>query len=184
MILQSAVPHLNFESGVPTMYAEELRTRMQQRELRLTEFWILWQKEYIRNLPHVVSKFTAKGNIGIGSVVLIREDNLKRLKWPMARVIELHSGRDGKVRCASLKTVKGVVIRPVQRLHNLEISDCPGGAISASDAPSSAIATNSSKITNNSLAEAKVVTRPPMMENHRFTKKTMSYLFVYRVQEE
>ena len=35
---------------------------------------------------------------------------------------ELFPGKDGVVRSVNVKTSKGVVCRPVQRLHNLEIS--------------------------------------------------------------
>ncbi|UYV63873.1 hypothetical protein LAZ67_2005869 [Cordylochernes scorpioides] len=44
-----------------------------------------------------------------------------RVNWPLARVVEVYPGRDGPVRVAKLRTSKGVQIRPVQRLYNLEI---------------------------------------------------------------
>ncbi|UYV63876.1 hypothetical protein LAZ67_2005872 [Cordylochernes scorpioides] len=59
--------------------------------------------------------------IKVGDLVLIGQDNAKRVNWPLARVVEVYPGRDGPVRVAKLRTSKGVQIRPVQRLYNLEI---------------------------------------------------------------
>ena len=41
----------------------------------------------------------------------------------MGRVIKLHYGRDNQVRSVDLQMSKGVLTRPVQRLHRLEIHD-------------------------------------------------------------
>ena len=60
--------------------------------------------------------------IKIGDVLLISEDNVSRGKWPMERVERLVPGKDGLVRIVTLKTQKGRLRRPVQRLHRLEAS--------------------------------------------------------------
>ncbi|GFW61542.1 DUF5641 domain-containing protein [Trichonephila clavipes] len=39
----------------------------------------------------------------------------------MAKIIELIPGRDGKIRTVKLKTQHGTVLRPVQRVHPLDI---------------------------------------------------------------
>ncbi|GFQ73433.1 integrase catalytic domain-containing protein [Trichonephila clavata] len=44
-----------------------------------------------------------------------------RQLWRLGKNIEIHKGRDGKVRSATLKTSTGVIKRPVQLLYNLEI---------------------------------------------------------------
>ncbi|GFT67839.1 DUF5641 domain-containing protein [Nephila pilipes] len=54
-------------------------------------------------------------------VVLIGDDNKKRLFWSIAKIIELIPGRDGEIRTVRLKTQHGSVIRPVQRIFPLEI---------------------------------------------------------------
>ncbi|GFW81637.1 DUF5641 domain-containing protein [Trichonephila clavipes] len=48
----------------------------------------------------------------IGEMVLIGNDNKKRLSWPIAKIIELIPGRDGEIRTVRLKTQHGTVIRP------------------------------------------------------------------------
>ena len=84
-------------------------------------FWTAWSKDYLRNLPPIVNKFKAKGKIQEGSLVLIQEDNTPRMKWPMGLVKRVFPGRDGLVRSVEIKTSRGLVVQPIQRLHNLEI---------------------------------------------------------------
>lgn len=57
-----------------------------------------------------------------GDAVLIGNDLQKRIDWPLARVIELYPGKEGNLRVAMLRTVKGEYIRPIQRLYHLEKS--------------------------------------------------------------
>ena len=40
-------------------------------------------------------------------------------RWPLARVIEVHPGQDGKVRVVTIKTSKGVYTRRVVKLVTL-----------------------------------------------------------------
>ncbi|GFT84325.1 integrase catalytic domain-containing protein [Trichonephila clavipes] len=54
-------------------------------------------------------------------VVLVGDDNKKRLFWALAKIIELIPGRDGKIRTVRLKTQHGKMLRPIQRIYPLEI---------------------------------------------------------------
>ena len=63
------------------------------------------------SLPPTVPNSKVQGNLKVGSVVLIKEDNTPKIKWPLGRVIELHPGRGELVRSVTLKTAKGVVKR-------------------------------------------------------------------------
>lgn len=58
----------------------------------------------------------------IGDVMLISEDKVSRGKWPIGRVERLLPGKDGLIRTVVLKTKKGLLRRPVQRLPRLEAS--------------------------------------------------------------
>ena len=53
-------------------------------------------------------------------VVLISEDNLPRGKWRIGNVIQTYPGKDDRVRTVKLQTKKGIINRPVQKLHLLE----------------------------------------------------------------
>ena len=77
-----------------------------------------------RNLPPADQKFRKTGQIEVGSVVLIEEDNMPKMKWSVGVVKKLHMGRDGIPRAAGLDTCHGQRTRAIQRLYNLEITDC------------------------------------------------------------
>ncbi|GFR29087.1 integrase catalytic domain-containing protein [Trichonephila clavata] len=54
-------------------------------------------------------------------MVLIGDDNKKRLSWPIAKIIELIPGQYGEIHTVRLKTQHGTVIYPVQRIFRLEV---------------------------------------------------------------
>ena len=94
------------------------RYRYQQR--LQNHFWSRWLREYLPSLT-VRQKWT-KEEIPLKEkdVVLISEDNVSRGKWRIGKVIETFPGRDGRVRTVKIATKKGMINRPVQRLHLLE----------------------------------------------------------------
>lgn len=59
--------------------------------------------------------------MAVGDVVLVGNDIQKRLDWPLAIVKEVFPGKDGHTRVVRLKTEKGELIRPIQRLIPLEV---------------------------------------------------------------
>lgn len=86
----------------------------------LQKFWEIWASNYIRNLPKVVPHQTERNTIKKGSIVLVEEDGITRLQWPMGRVVEVYPGKDKRVRSVRIKTSKGEIVRPVNRLCHLE----------------------------------------------------------------
>ena len=89
--------------------------------LRQEDFWKVWSNDYLRNLPAAFQKFRKEGNVQVGSVVLIREDGLPRMKWLLGVVEKLHEGKDGVPRAVEVRTPQGKKTRAIQRLYNLEI---------------------------------------------------------------
>ncbi|UYV76985.1 hypothetical protein LAZ67_14002708, partial [Cordylochernes scorpioides] len=49
-------------------------------------------------------------------------EDQKRIDWPMAKIEELIPGRDGKIRVARVKTKRGVLMRPIQKIYPLEVT--------------------------------------------------------------
>ncbi|KAJ8914514.1 hypothetical protein NQ315_002787 [Exocentrus adspersus] len=74
--------------------------------------------EYLGQLGSARGKNS--NEIKINELVLIGNDFSKRIDWPLGRVVELIPGRDGGLRFVRVKTTKGVLLRPVQRLFPLE----------------------------------------------------------------
>ena len=97
----------------------DLVTRREALNEQLDEFWQRWTDEYVKNLP-LCSGANVQEVVKVGTVVLIREDGLPRLRWPTGVIQAVFPGKDGVVRAVEVKTSKGVYKRPVQRLHILE----------------------------------------------------------------
>ena len=79
-------------------------------------FWARWSKEYLINLKKINKwKFPSR-NIAVGDIVVLQEDNLVPSKWQLAKIVEVHPGRDGLVRVATIRTCSGTYKRPVTKL--------------------------------------------------------------------
>ena len=61
--------------------------------------------------------------IQIGDVVLIEDENRKRVLWPLGQIIQVYPGNDGEVRVVKVKTSKGELVRPVQKIYPLEVRE-------------------------------------------------------------
>ena len=53
-------------------------------------------------------------------VVLISEDNIPRGKWKLGKIVDTFPGKDGQIHTVRVQTKKGMLNRPVQKLHLLE----------------------------------------------------------------
>lgn len=58
-------------------------------------------------------------------MVILKEDNIPPLSWPLGRITEIHPGHDGIVRAATVKTTKGSYKRPITRLCLLPFDNEP-----------------------------------------------------------
>ena len=60
-------------------------------------------------------------NFDVGELVLIADKRVPRNLWPLGRIIEVHPGRDGKVRSVNIRTKSSVFKRPIVDLVRLEL---------------------------------------------------------------
>lgn len=79
-------------------------------------FWKQWSSEYLTELQRRSKWRRPINSLRRGDVVLIKEDNLKPLQWSMARVQEVHYGKDGLVRVVTLRHGNRTFMRPVNKL--------------------------------------------------------------------
>lgn len=79
-------------------------------------------------LEQLARRITKRRNISvkIGDIVLVGQDNRKRLDWPLAQIIKVFPSKDDIVRLAKVKTATGELVRPIQRLYPVETSDTSG----------------------------------------------------------
>ncbi|XP_058810071.1 uncharacterized protein LOC131675193 [Phymastichus coffea] len=80
-----------------------------------------FRTEYLSRLILKSNSVKESRSIKVGEVVLIGDDNKKRIDWPLAKIEKLIQGRDGVARVAVLKTKDGILKRPLQRIYPLEI---------------------------------------------------------------
>ncbi|GFX75872.1 DUF5641 domain-containing protein [Trichonephila clavipes] len=57
----------------------------------------------------------------IGDIVLISNESLKMIDWPLRRLLQIYTSGDDIVRRSKVKTLSGVVVRPIQKLCPLEL---------------------------------------------------------------
>ena len=55
-------------------------------------------------------------NLSVGVLVIANEDGMIPTTWPLGRVIEVFTGKDGIMRVVNVKTKNGIFKRPVHKL--------------------------------------------------------------------
>ncbi|XP_043480434.1 uncharacterized protein LOC122510088 [Leptopilina heterotoma] len=112
------------EIGVPDLdmlYTEKLNKKLKYRQKIFNDLRARFRSEYLGQLTLKNSKKETR-KINIGDVVLIGDDNLKRIDWPLALVVDSIAGRDNECRVFVLKTKKGILKRAIQRIYPLEVT--------------------------------------------------------------
>ncbi|XP_036146020.1 uncharacterized protein LOC118646675 [Monomorium pharaonis] len=78
--------------------------RYQHLQQLVQHFWNRWKIEYLHKLQ-MRNKWNdpTVNLLKPGTLVIVREDHSLPLKWPMARITEIHPGQDGVTRVVTLK---------------------------------------------------------------------------------
>lgn len=97
-----------------------LNQKRHKRQMIMNELRQRFSVEYLAQLPFRKGD-TETRRIEVGEIVLIADENKKKINWPLARVIDIYPGKSNKVRVAKVKTAKSVLVRPVKNLIPLEI---------------------------------------------------------------
>ncbi|KAL0861810.1 hypothetical protein ABMA27_009282 [Loxostege sticticalis] len=74
-------------------------------------FWKQWNKQYLVMLQNRPKWKGVKPNLQVGTLVILRDENVSPLCWPMGRIVNVMPGKDGKVRALDVKTSKGYIMR-------------------------------------------------------------------------
>ncbi|XP_062542374.1 uncharacterized protein LOC134210340 [Armigeres subalbatus] len=98
-------------TAIPEPSLQELNqsrlSRWQRVQYFLQHIWKRWSTQYLSSL-HARTKWSRlRNNILVGTMVLLREDNLPPLRWRMGRVSEIHPGKDGNIRVVKVRTKDG-----------------------------------------------------------------------------
>ncbi|XP_058817515.1 uncharacterized protein LOC131680822 [Topomyia yanbarensis] len=88
----------------------------QRMQLLHQQFWHRWRTEYLQELQRETSVHSENTSIRPGQLAVVLDDFQAPLKWPLARIVNLHPGQDGLVRVVTLRTAKGIIQRPVVKI--------------------------------------------------------------------
>ncbi|XP_028425847.1 uncharacterized protein LOC114549652 [Perca flavescens] len=99
---------LTMKSSVPLpppgkFVAEDVYAKKRWRRVQyLTEqFWSRWKKEYLTNIILRQRWHSARRNVQIGDIVIVKEDEVPRNEWRIGRVLDVCKDEDGS--CVKLQ---------------------------------------------------------------------------------
>lgn len=95
---------------------KNLRSRKELLDQMVRSYWKRWRLEYLNTLQVRQKWLTNTDNVKIGTVVLIHQDDVPPLRWPLGIVQEVYPGKDGRVRVALIKTASSTFKRPIVKL--------------------------------------------------------------------
>lgn len=81
-----------------------------------------WKNNYLHQLQNRPKWFNKQPNINIGDLVLLKEDSQPH-RWPLARVVDVHPGKDDLTRVVTLKTDHNIVKRPIVKICPLPLNN-------------------------------------------------------------
>lgn len=80
------------------------------------DFWKRWKSEYLNTLQQRLKWTSPCSTIKLNTLVLIKDENKHPLQWTLGRIVELHSGSDGRTRVVTVQTKTGKFKRPIVKL--------------------------------------------------------------------
>ncbi|XP_062535483.1 uncharacterized protein LOC134204724 [Armigeres subalbatus] len=89
---------------------------LQKLQHHVQKFWVHWRTEYLQEMMRDTKLAARNDEIRPGRMVILVDEMVPTTRWPLARITEVHPGRDRLNRVVSLRTAKGVIIRPITRI--------------------------------------------------------------------
>ncbi|KAJ8876623.1 hypothetical protein PR048_021068 [Dryococelus australis] len=83
---------------------------------RNTHAGSMWMKKYVMEIQQRAKRRIQGPNVYLDSLVWVKEDNVPPLCWKLARVKQLHPGKDGDVRVVTVPTAWGELKRAISQL--------------------------------------------------------------------
>ncbi|XP_063969426.1 uncharacterized protein LOC135157513 [Lytechinus pictus] len=80
------------------------------------EFWLRWRREFLQQLQPRQKWTKSHRDLTIGDVVIVKENEDARLRWPLGRVEEVIPSEDGRIRKVKLLMADGALDSNGKRL--------------------------------------------------------------------
>ena len=100
--------------------ATKLRTSWTTVRNVMEELWKRLLKEFLPTLRPRRRWHHTIDPLDVGDLVWILEPNAPRGIWPVGRIQEIHKGKDGVARSATVITTKGTFLKPAVKLSLVE----------------------------------------------------------------
>ncbi|XP_055604711.1 uncharacterized protein LOC129752943 [Uranotaenia lowii] len=122
----------HFLIGAPMMtlpdpdYKEVPINRLGRYELiqqRTQHFWNCWTNEYLVELHRYTTTDPKKVTLKVDQIVILRDQLLPPVRWPLARIETLHPGEDGITRVVTIRTAAGNFKRSVAMICPLPFEE-------------------------------------------------------------
>jgi len=94
----------------------------------LEHFWCRWHREYLVELREHQKSQSRNSSFHphVGDVVVVKDDNLKRIDWRIGKINELIISKDGKIRAAQIDVASNGKVfrtkRPINKLFPIELN--------------------------------------------------------------
>ncbi|XP_062713451.1 uncharacterized protein LOC134290347 [Aedes albopictus] len=99
-------------------------THFELTQKRFQRIWSRWVPEYLQQLQSRATKCKTPVTIKPGAVVVIKDDNLPPIQWPLGKITKVHPGKDGVVRVVTLRTSTSEdFVRPVAKIALLPMPE-------------------------------------------------------------
>ena len=97
------------------------------------DLWQRWEKDYLHKLQSCSKWKKAQPNLRVGDVILLKELDLGRRDWPMAKVIRTYQGPEDLTWVTDILCAGKVYKCPVHKLVPLVSGDPPSHHLSGED---------------------------------------------------
>ncbi|XP_058816309.1 uncharacterized protein LOC131679586 [Topomyia yanbarensis] len=97
--------------------------RWQENQELLRRVWKRWTIDYLSGLQPRTKWTRMRDNIVIGTMVLLKEENLPPLKWRYGRVTNIFHGQDNNIRVVDVRTADGEYRRAINKICILPVRE-------------------------------------------------------------
>ncbi|CAK1589589.1 unnamed protein product [Parnassius mnemosyne] len=105
------LPAPDIDDSIP-----HLLTRCELLDKLVQSFWMRWRREYLHSLQARQKWNSPSFPVKEGTVVVVIQDNITPLHWPLGIITQTFKGKDDVIRVAMVRTKHGTYQRPVVKL--------------------------------------------------------------------
>ena len=102
-----------------------LRKRWRRVQHLANEFWDRWRKEFLQALQLRKKWVKPKRNLQVGDIIMVKDENIPRNEWKLARVEEVFPSEDGLVRKVKLAMATSSLDNEGRRVSDVQHLERP-----------------------------------------------------------